>query len=383
MNAQAPTRARATPAIVPAKTRATGAISGRKVKRSSSTTSATRRTSTSSTETTTESPVRDDMRSVLSAVYLVLFCGVAVPLPAIAQERPLAGFQYVYVVMPQYGANVDVHGLGRFLREELRKEPSWKVVDDQERLGNDRLKLAQTLYCSMEHSWGRSLKNSVTLEFRDVLGNRIYSIQDSAMSFGDSPDDDIRKAIKGALRTLRKLRPRFDHSQVVDLTSLLTNVERVSMTENDLHEYLAENRASLSSIEGIWSDEEGKYKVGIIKTAGANTGHFVAFVLESKHFLWDPGMVKAKLTATAYETAFIARYFMGDHSEVGSTAKLEGSLLPSPFATGTETRLLVSSSSAWRVWSHPEADRQRQMRSPFPPARGSCVAATSSRRTTT
>jgi serine protease Do len=41
-------------------------------------------------------------------------------------------------------------------------------------------------------------------------------------------------------------------------------------------------------------------------------------------------MVKARLDSTAYEGTFVARYFMGDHSEVGSTAKLDGGTLSFP-----------------------------------------------------
>jgi hypothetical protein len=51
------------------------------------------------------------------------------------------------------------------------------------------------------------------------------------------------------------------------------------------------------------------------------------FVLSSKHIFWNSGMIKARFTGTAYDNTFIARIFMGDHAEVGTTAKLEGGLL--------------------------------------------------------
>lgn len=263
-------------------------------------------------------------------ILCLVVCGIALGEPALAQQRPLSGFQFIQVLPPTYEGNqVDIHGFGRFLEEEFRKDPTWKVIDKLDSINDDRQKLSQTLVCTLDHTMsGTSLKNRATLQFYDVLGNRVYSLDSSAMSMWTA-GGDVKKAIKGALKKLREARPRFDPARTTDLLSLFRNVERSEMTERDLDKYLDESGSSLSAVEGIWSEAEGQYKIAIVKKAG-QAGQFVAFVLESKHALWDPGMVKAKLTATAYEAAFIARFFMGDHTELGSTAKLEGGVLSFP-----------------------------------------------------
>ncbi len=91
--------------------------------------------------------------------------------------------------------------------------------------------------------------------------------------------------------------------------------------------YLAENTDRLSPLEGIWSDQKGTYRIAIKRDAKSSMQEFMAIVLSSKHIFWNSGMIKARFTGTAYDNTFIARIFMGDHAEVGTTAKLEGGLL--------------------------------------------------------
>jgi serine protease Do len=263
-------------------------------------------------------------------------------LPAWAQQRSLAGFQYIHVVPPTYQGNrTDIYGYGAFLTEELQKDRSWILLPSLKAVDADRQKLSQTLICTIGHQ-----DETVTLSFFDVLGNPLASFASSGFGFGSAyarglviqqggnpgiTPGDVQRNIKGALKKLRSARPRFDPKQVVDLATLFKNVERVDMSEQQLDKYLSENHSTLAPIEGIWAEQEGQYRIGIIaKQHGSPGGQFVAFIIESANALWDPGMVKAKLTPTAYDTAFVARFFMGDHTEVGSTAKLDGGVLSFP-----------------------------------------------------
>lgn len=282
------------------------------------------------------------MRLRRCALWLAPLCGLGLSSSALAQQRALAGFQYIHVVPPTYQGNrTDIYGYGAFLTEELQKDRSWIVLPSLKAVDADRQKLSQTLICSIGHQ-----DEAVTLSFFDVLGNPLASFASSGFGFGSAyarglaiqqggnpgiTPGDVQRNIKGALKKLRSARARFDPKQVVDLTTLFKNVEHLEMSEQQFDKYLSENRSTLAPIEGIWAEQEGQYRIGIIaKQPGSSAGQFVAFILESNNALWDPGMVKAKLTPTAYETAFVARFFMGDHTEVGSTAKLDGGVLSFP-----------------------------------------------------
>lgn len=273
------------------------------------------------------------MRLSRCPLWLAPLCGLGfISLPAFAQQRSLAGFQYIHVVPPTYQGNqIDTFGFGAFLTEQLQKDRSWIVLPSLKSIEGDLQKLSQTLICTLGHD-----ARGATLDLFDVLGNPISSFQSSGVSWTSalsgfaSSQDDIRSNIKGAVKKLRNARPRFDPKQVVDLTTLFKSVERIEMSEQQLDKYLSENRPTLAPIEGIWAEQEGQYRVGIITNPASPSGQFVAFILETNHALWDPGMVKAKLTPTAYETAFVARFFMGDHTEVGSTVKLDEGVLSFP-----------------------------------------------------
>jgi serine protease Do len=174
--------------------------------------------------------------------------------------------------------------------------------------------------------------------------------------------DDIRHNIKGTLKKLRSARPHFDSNRVVDLIKTFPAIERVSMSAEEFDHYLTGKHSELSSIEGIWMDQAGQYRIGIMRTASTPTEQFVGFILESKNALWDAGMVKVRLTGTAYETTFVARYLMRDHTEIGSTAKLDGGVLSFPLRyRGTDEisnfiRVNSTSGTSGPYDAHPNRD---------------------------
>lgn len=266
------------------------------------------------------------MLSLLLALLFGLTSGAS------AQQRSLMGFRYIYVAPPTYeGGQVDSYGFAAYLREQLEKDKTWVVLNDMTAIEGDREALSQTVICSMGHD-----SRGATLTLFDVMGRQLQSFESSGVSWTSalsgyaSSADDIRSNFKGCLKKLRSARPRFDPTKVTDLATLFKNVERFGMTEAELQKYLAENEQALHPIEGVWSEQEGQYRIGIVKRQGTAITQFVAFVLEAKNALWEPGMVKARLDPTAYEGAFVARFFMGDHSEVGSTAKMQGGVLSFP-----------------------------------------------------
>lgn len=90
------------------------------------------------------------------------------------------------------------------------------------------------------------------------------------------------------------------------------HAERVQMTEQDLISYLNDNRHKLDSLEGIWEDEAGAYRVGIIREKDS-PDIFTGFVLKADSVLWMPGQVKMKIRKSGGQytyLAFLSRYHL-------------------------------------------------------------------------
>jgi hypothetical protein len=97
-------------------------------------------------------------------------------------------------------------------------------------------------------------------------------------------------------------RPRVDTPE--DSARLRDAAPRVSWTETDILHYLAEQRDGLEPVEGIWLDPAGLKIAVIANNAGAAehsvpapSSRFIGFVLTSTTDIWQPGDVKAELTA--------------------------------------------------------------------------------------
>lgn len=267
---------------------------------------------------------------------LSLLLGLTAMWPAklLAADIPvgaLDGYKYVFVELPQYEGGVDRVGLGRLLIDKFRSDRTWVVVNDLSADQRASIDQSQVVVVQIEHSWGEmSLTNSVKLVCRDALGAVVVTV-DAKSGMGLSVEGDLKKALNKAFERIQKARPRFDPAKVNDLASRFSTTPTFEMDEGALRQYLADNEGVLSPVEGIWTAVEGTYRLGIIRQ-GAH-GRHIGWVLETRNPLWKPGMVKAKLEATATPGLYTAVYYAGDHREVGTTASIEAGVLSVPFTT--------------------------------------------------
>ncbi|KRT16408.1 hypothetical protein ASU31_09585 [Pedobacter ginsenosidimutans] len=102
----------------------------------------------------------------------------------------------------------------------------------------------------------------------------------------------------------------FDKLNPDSVRHFFSMEEKTSWTENVFKSYLAQNKESIDSIEGIWSF--GIYEVGIIKDIKPN--QFIGFILKADSIRWMPQQIKFKLIKkdSQYQTMF---FNGGDHSE--------------------------------------------------------------------
>lgn len=91
------------------------------------------------------------------------------------------------------------------------------------------------------------------------------------------------------------------------IRQLYKNSEKVAMTEAAFKAYLQKEK-NLHPMEGWWRNEDGGYKVGLIKQDAV----LKAFVLKADSVYWMPGQVKMKLYADG--NSWRTDYYMGNHS---------------------------------------------------------------------
>ena len=78
-----------------------------------------------------------------------------------------------------------------------------------------------------------------------------------------------------------------------------------------------------NSVEGIWTDAEDLYRLGIIRAPESSGADYVAVVLATHSALWQPGEIKAEIRTTAAPDVFTCTYFMQNKKPVGTTLTME------------------------------------------------------------
>jgi len=117
---------------------------------------------------------------------------------------------------------------------------------------------------------------------------------------------------------------------------------KLVITEEEIKKNEARNH-----VEGIWSDTQDQYRLGIVPAPEGSGADFVAVVLRSNSLLWQPSEIKAELRSTASPDIFTCTYFMANKKPAGTTLTLDhNSVLRGSLATpkGSLDLLLV------RVW---------------------------------
>ncbi len=282
---------------------------------------------------------RPRMKCIPPAIFtfLVLAVGTA------SAQSPLTAYEYVVVVPPVYDSEgTDIYGLAGILHEQLRRDRSWKVIGAIDELGTDRSKVLRALHVGIEHPVAGERKSSVTLVFVDVAGTVIQRVDGAGGSWVWAAESNLRKALNNAITRLKQIRRSFDPGQIPELSRRINAVDRMALAEPDVRAYLDQNQRNLSPIEGIWTEAKGQYRLGVLRKKDSPVpDRFVAVVLEAKHPMWEPGMVKATFDRTSASTMFSGTYRLGFHTDAGVTATLDGAMMsiPLPPRDGKEEKI--------------------------------------------
>jgi hypothetical protein len=76
-------------------------------------------------------------------------------------------------------------------------------------------------------------------------------------------------------------------------------------------------------VEGIWSDPQDQYRLGIVPTTQESRSDYVAVILRSTAPLWQAGEIKAEIRSTASPGIFTCTYFMANKKPEGTTLSLD------------------------------------------------------------
>lgn len=101
---------------------------------------------------------------------------------------------------------------------------------------------------------------------------------------------------------------------------------RMAWDETRVQKYLAGRGTQREPLEGIWEDNEGNYRIGIVVqpeggSRAASPGTMVAVLLTSKTDTWSPGQIKC-VFITTQPSEYKARYYLRDHAALETTARL-------------------------------------------------------------
>jgi hypothetical protein len=93
---------------------------------------------------------------------------------------------------------------------------------------------------------------------------------------------------------------------------------KIAITEDEIKK--SETR---SAIEGVWTDTEDHYRLGIVPAPAGSGADYVMVVLRSNSPVWQPSEIKAEFRSTASPDIFTCTYFMADKRGTGTTISLE------------------------------------------------------------
>ena len=148
----------------------------------------------------------------------------------------------------------------------------------------------------------------------------------------------------GSFRVLEVLMPvkvrQYELRQAARKREQIAN-----LSEEQLQKYFDENIETLDPIEGIWTSENGVYRIGIIKDRaiglfdGTNLNlnrerDFIAIVVSSGNAYWQSGQVKVEFRKDMVESFekqhsayIVTAYYMSDHSKQATTAFIHSGIL--------------------------------------------------------
>jgi S1-C subfamily serine protease len=207
----------------------------------------------------------------------------------------------------------DPYGIANELRKQAREQGFTVISSASEVDSSNRLTA-----CVMAGSWSReAYGGNVTVQVVDVVsGSLIGEASASGTAWWSAS-----RTVRGVVKTLYAKLGYKGYSETVlhnRIQRLYPARPKVSITEAQIT-----NSEPHASIEGIWTDPDNKYRLGIVKAPDRSSTDFVAVVLQSESPVWQPGEIKTEIRSTASPDVYTCTYFFENKKPGGATLYLE------------------------------------------------------------
>lgn len=223
---------------------------------------------------------------------LVLVLSMLVP-SAVASEIDACK----YLVVTDFTA--DPYGIAQELRTQGRAKGFTVVSSARDVSDTDRLKT-----CVMAGSWRTGAFGvNVAVHVIDGLGEDI--IGDAATATGGWT---YRQAARSAARKIYEelgYKGYSEHAFHERMVRLYPPRPQLALSEAQIR--VTEPR---NALEGIWTDPENKYRLGIVKAPEGSAADYLAVILQSGSPIWQTNEIKAEIRTTASPRVFTCTYFM-------------------------------------------------------------------------
>jgi S1-C subfamily serine protease len=203
------------------------------------------------------------------------------------------------------------------LRVEARSNGFVVISSADDVSGEEKLKA-----CFMTGSWSRTANGgSVSLRVLDADNQPITEVAASGTNWWGAGH-----TVHGVVLKIYK---QLDYTGFNDAV-YQRRIEReypkrptLTVSEEEIKK--SETKAE---IEGIWTDTENRYRLGIVPAGKESGADYLVVVLHSDSLLWQTGEIKAEIRTTATPEIFTCTYFMQNKKPYGTTVSLEhGSML--------------------------------------------------------
>jgi len=248
----------------------------------------------------------------LSRGVMAVFVGVLFPIfPLLAKPAPSNEINACkYLLVTDFTS--DPYGIAKELRAQGRAKGFVVVSAVSEVPQADLLET-----CVMSGSWARDLGGGqLSVRVVDAPGGAL--VAEAAAHAGSI----------GVARTVRALVGKIysqlgyaGYSEDVNRQRILREYPtrpKLAITEDEI-----KKREARNPIEGIWTDTEDRYRLGIVPASAGSGADYVAVVLQSNSPVWQPSEIKAEIRSTASPDIFTCTYFMGDKKPAGTTLTFE------------------------------------------------------------
>lgn len=269
----------------------------------------------------------------LSRLVLRVIASTLFALPALAIPGEINACKYLLVE----DFSNDPFGIAQELRAQASANGFALALSVSDIPANDLLKA-----CVMSGSWWAT-------DFRGQLAMRVVDASGSLVAeavAGATARVNASRAVRSAVSKIYSELGYTGFSE--DLYWRRSQREYPTRPTLEISEETIRKSETRTRVEGIWTDPEDRYRLGIVPALEGTGADFIAVVLRSNSPIWQAGEVKAEIRSTASPDVFTCTYFLENKRPAGTTLTVEhnsllrGSVINTP--TGPLNLLFV------RVW---------------------------------